>query len=396
LIRPRPQGMRRARLPDFAVDPHPAGHAFPGHDLALGVGQRLAAGNDRSAPRPQQHREDQEEESGGDDGRSGHDGDRQSKPGRVAVEHHHRAEDEGDDPAEAEHAERADEGFRYHQGNAEQNEAGAGIIDRQEVEGEQRDDHADRADRAGQNRARIQQLKNQSIDPEQQEQVGDVGVGDGGEEPRSPIGRHGNGYKAGRRQADGLAGYHHGSPVDLAQQIGHIVGDHVDDVQLERIDGREAHRAADGFNRPIGVAPVEFGEAADVGRCIIEDFAGFGVFRRAAGGTAGLARGCVAVLALGGRLRLPAGKERQPLQLNRRRGSEIGPGRHRRDSAGVGDVGAGARGPRAARRHIGGHRHRRRENRANDFAHRRVEPARRIHAQDHETGVARSHLREFA
>ena len=73
--------------------------------------------------------------------------------------------------------------------------------------------------------------------------------------------------------------------------------------------------------------------------------------------------------------------------LDRRRGAQVGCRRHRRDVRGVEDVGAGARGPGALRRHEGGDRHRRGQDVLDDRAHRRVEPARGVHLQHDELCV---------
>jgi hypothetical protein len=44
-----------------------------------------------------------------------------------------------------------------------------------------------------------------------------------------------------------LASHLHGPPVDFAHQAGHVVRDHIDDVQPERIRGGKTHRTADGM-----------------------------------------------------------------------------------------------------------------------------------------------------
>ena len=44
-----------------------------------------------------------------------------------------------------------------------------------------------------------------------------------------------------------LASHLHGPPVDFAEQAGHVVRDHIDDVQPKRIRGGKTHRTADGM-----------------------------------------------------------------------------------------------------------------------------------------------------
>jgi hypothetical protein len=51
----------------------------------------------------------------------------------------------------------------------------------------------------------------------------------------------------GRHTLFRLASHLHGPPVDFAQQAGHVVRDHIDDVQPERIRGGKIHRTADGM-----------------------------------------------------------------------------------------------------------------------------------------------------
>ena len=77
-------------------------------------------------------------------------------------------------------------------------------------------------------------------------------------------------------------------------------------------------------------------------------------------------------------------------ELNWRSGADIGARGHGRDGARVGDVGAGARRPRAVRRDKGRDRHRRGENCADDLAHRGVETARRIHPQNNDADFIRA------
>ena len=108
---------------------------------------------------------------------------------------------------------------------------------------------------------------------------GDVRIGDQGEKLDAPAGRRRHDLQSGGRKPLRLAGDGYGAAVDLAQQIGNVVGDHVDDVKLERLGGRQAHGVAHGIVGPVGVAAVDGGEAADIGDGVVDDFAGLGVGR---------------------------------------------------------------------------------------------------------------------
>src|SRR5262249_53996781 len=71
----------------------------------------------------------------------------------------------------------------------------------------------------------------------------------------------------------------------------------------------------------------------------------------------------------------------------RSRGAETGGRRHRREMTGVENVRAGARRARPGGAHIGDHRDRGCEDRANDVAHGAVEPAGGVHLEHHEPGA---------
>jgi hypothetical protein len=51
---------------------------------------------------------------------------------------------------------------------------------------------------------------------------------------------------AGRHTLFRLASRLHGPPVDFAEQAGHVVRDHIDGVQPERIRGEKTHRIVEG------------------------------------------------------------------------------------------------------------------------------------------------------
>ena len=210
-----------------------------------------------------------------------------------------------------------------------------------------------------------------------------LGLVTSAEQLGAPVGRHGHHVEARGRQALRLAGDLHGAAIDLAQQIGHVVGDHVDDVERQRVGGGKAHRRAHGVGGPIGVAPVERGEAADIGDGVVDDLARFGV------------AGFVGLVLLRLFLFGAAAGQHRAAERNRGRGADIGAGRHGGDRAGIGDIGAGAGGARAARRHKGDDRHRRRQDRADDLAHRRIEAARRVHAQHDDADFVRRCAAQF-
>jgi hypothetical protein len=277
-------------------------------------------------------------------------------------------------------------GLGHHQTDTEQHQRRAGIVDGQQVERIERDQEADAPDQTRGDRPRIEEFEYQTVHADQHQNESHVRIGDDGEQLGPPVRRRHHHVESRRRQAFGFSRHLHRPSIDLAQKIGHVIGDHVDDMKLERLGRREAYRRAHRLRRPIRVAAVELGQAADVGHGVVHRLAGLGV--RRLGGGARLILAPLLLTFLFSRLfRSSAGKARRPSQLYRGGGAEVGAGSHGGDRARIGDVGARARRPRAARCHIGGNRHRRGQDGANDGAHGRVEPARRIHAQDNEARV---------
>ena len=125
------------------------------------------------------------------------------------------------------------------------------------------------------------------------------------------------------------------------------------------------------------VAAAQLRQAADVGGGVVDALGGLRVVARCgcrcrAAGPAGWLR---------------AASRHRHADLDRRRGAQVGCRRHRRDVRGVQDVGAGARGPGALRRHEDGDRRRRGQDVLDDRAHRRVEPAGGVHLQHDELCV---------
>ena len=151
-------------------------------------------------------------------------------------------------------------------------------------------------------------------------------------------------------------------------------------LSLSASEAEMLSAAAHRLLGPFDVALVQLGQAADIGGGVVDDLARLGVGGRRAGGLlAGLVR-----------LLLAAAEQAAAAELYRRGRADIGAGRHGGNRAGIGDIGAGARRPRPARRNEGRDRHRRGQDGADDLAHGAVEPAGRVHAQDHEAGIGRA------
>ncbi|MNZ88437.1 hypothetical protein D3C78_1073300 [compost metagenome] len=179
--------------------------------------------------------------------------------------------------------------------------------------------------------------------------------------------------RAGAAQLDLAAEHLELAPVQHLQEQRQVGGDHVDHLLLQRVLGGQADRFTHCALGPLGIAPVQLRQTPDIGRGIVDLLALEGV-------AIVVGRRLVLLLA---RLFVGLGHVRRTADLHRRRRAEIGAGRHRRDVAGIQDVGAGARRPRAARRHVADHRNRTGEDRLDDRAHGGVQPARRVHA-DHD------------
>jgi hypothetical protein len=142
----------------------------------------------------------------------------------------------------------------------------------------------------------------------------------------------------------------------------------------ERLAGL-AHR----FLGPIGVAPAQFGEAADQRNRVVRRLRRHGILQRR------LLRIVLFVLAV-----LVWGAAWQPRQraadLHGRRGAQIGAWRHGRDMCCVENVGACARRMGTGWGDIANDGNRRSEHVGDDLAHAGGEAAPRVQTQDHDVG----------
>src|SRR5690606_16259340 len=122
------------------------------------------------------------------------------------------------------------EGLADDQGGAEQDQGEADIVDGQDVEGIEREQQRDRAGDAGNDRAGAVELEQQAIDADQHEDVGEVRVGDGGQQLDAPVGLVALDSHAGRPQGDLALGQRDGAAVDRAQECGNVGRQVVDDL----------------------------------------------------------------------------------------------------------------------------------------------------------------------
>ena len=125
----------------------------------------------------------------------------------------------------------------------------------------------------------LRNSKSSPYNPDQHEYKSHVRVGGDGEEPCSPIWRDGQDFDPRGRQAFRFSSYRRGAPIDLAKEIRHVVGNHVNDMKPERLRGWKANGRAHRLRCPVRIATSEFGEAADIGHGVVYGFAQLGVRR---------------------------------------------------------------------------------------------------------------------
>ncbi len=305
-------------------------------DLAARADQLFAPAHHRTLARPQQHRQDHDEEPGA--------GEREAADERVRdavaghVDEDHRADHEGDHAPHAERAVRRQERLGHHQPQAHCDECQPRVVDRQQVQGVERDQQAHDAHDSRQDQSGMRQLEDDRVDAEQHEHVRDGGIGDDGKKARAPVGLPGDAGSRGGLQRALAAGDGHLAAIHFLQQLRDIGRDHVDDLLRERLLRGEAHGLPYRALRPLGVAPAQGRKAANVGGGIVHLLAG----ERAAQVHRFFALGCfLRVLLLRGLAFLRS--RRRTSELHRCGGAEVGRRRHRRNVAGVEDVGSGAR-----------------------------------------------------
>jgi hypothetical protein len=173
------------------------------------------------------------------------------------------------------------------------------------------------------------------------------------------------------------------APVSFGQQSRDVFRDKVDHAALECGTGCEASRLAHGALGPLGAATAQFGEAADVGGGIVHGL----VVARVGRGLLPAFPGRIPII----RSRCPG--RRLAADLDRGRGTHVSTRCHHGEVAGVQDEGTGTGSTRSIWTDKSRDRNGRCQDLADDIAHGRIEPARRVHAQNDECSVSpRCHL----
>ena len=294
----------------------------------LPVSRERQAAKQQNDPGDRQHRRDNQAQTDAD-------------PGDVAREHQ-RADHQAGGAADAERAKTRHLEFEEEQRQAERDQQQPRGIHRQNLKGKKRQQEAQTARNAGKDGAGVPQFDGQSDHAERQQQVGDLGMGDGAE--KSLTTRH---LDLPQRDIPGADGGRSAvesrdrAAIEPAQQVADIWRDQIDQGRngAEGFSIREGPALDDGLLGEHHVATARFDQRSHIGGCV-----GRRLFR--------------------GRLvhRLSATRHRMG-------GADVRARRHRRD--------------------IGGHRQhepgrgRTRTRRADEHHHRR---ARRDHARDDRPG----------
>ena len=113
--------------------------------------------------------------------------------------------------------------------------AQSGIVDGQHLQREQREQQRDRTDHSRQHESRIGKFEEQPENTRQHQKIGDARVGNHGQQPAAPIRLHGNDARSLISSVRSTPSTFTLRPSSLPQQVGHVTGDHVDDLELQRL-----------------------------------------------------------------------------------------------------------------------------------------------------------------
>jgi hypothetical protein len=285
---------------------------------------------ERHGPRAGKHGRRQEHD--------GIDPDRSAEQEQAGEQERHR-------PAGGEDADPRDEQLRDEQTRREDEQDYTGRVhreDRERREGENEQDHADDRPAA---EPRVRELVQDRERADRDEQEREVRVGEPLQHaPREPeLHLHELGSGGPERHVPARVEFDD-APVESLQQLDAVAGEQLHDAELECLVRRHRAALAHRVDRELHVAAALFGDRFGVRSGVVDH-----LLRQVAA-----------------------------LEVDRRRGADRGAGRHRGDVGGQSDDRAGRGRARPLRRHVHDDGHARVQERLDDVAHRRVEPAGRV------------------
>src|SRR6056297_1611953 len=299
----RPSPCRRARRDGWIWRASPRLQVYPALAVAeirdgfgLFTGQRLASAKPRLANRSRGQPDDGAEYQGRAEAHARDQAGIHLEPRNAGIEQDDRAEHHRDDAAYAQDAERRYEQLHGDQRQAQRHECEAGVVDREDLKCVQGQQQTDAADDPGYQGAGVVAFKNEPVDADHQQNVGQRRIGDDGQQFGAPVGLDFHCLETCGRKRSGAFVHPHGPPVDGVEQLRQMLGDDVDDVALQRLGCGQADRFAHGAFGPLGVSAVTIGQALDIGNRVVDRLARRGV----AGDGLRSLRGFVRCGALGG------------------------------------------------------------------------------------------------
>ena len=247
-----------------------------------------------------------------------------------------RSQGEGHQPADRQQPTAGHRPLQHEEHHREADEDEAGDVERQAAEADEGQDECERAQDAG-HVVGVLQLEEDAVEPEREEDEGDVGVAEQVQERLEGVHAQPLDLRSGGLEQDGLAGHRHGRAVRLRQQILDRIGLEVDGTGSERLVDGERERIGDGRDGPFHRSAALLRDRGDGGDGVVHDlvaeiFADVGTIAVDGGGRA-----------------------------------DVGGGGHGGHVGGQGQERTGARGTGARRPHPHHHRHLCRELRLHDL-----------------------------
>ena len=240
------------------------------------------------------------------------------------------------------------------------------------MEGVQGEQQGNRPGHPGHTETGRGELEEQAVDANQHEHQGHLRVGQDAEQVGAPVRLHPDHCGPGGGEFVRAGEDRDLAAVQLSEQFRQVHRHQVDHLLFQGLSRTQAGRLGDRAHGEIHVAAAQLRQAADVGSGVLHRLGAHGV----------LFLGFFRL-----RVRLGARPRAADADGNRRGRAQVGGRGHGRDVAGIEDVGAGAGRAGALRGDKGGHRHGRGEDVLDHRPHGGVEPAGRVHLDDHQAGA---------